>query len=159
MVGSRPVSFVRLCGLVFCSFLLGLTQGCGGPLHKERDLVSCHLAVTYDGQPVSGGMVNLVGDTPGDAGGADLSPQGSVVVKVPAGRYTVVVVPPPESPTAGLNGSAATRSEDARNDVPRVFWTKQTSPLKVDVSATSRNAFEFDLKASMPLKKSPADRR
>lgn len=129
-------------GLAMC-LILGacLVAGCGGGDGKKAT-GTAKIMVTYGGQPVSEGAVQLVVAGSGMGAYGQLDASGTVTLAdVEVANYTVVVTPPP--PPDPVPGSPAT-VKDYPN-IPQIYREQKTSPLKAEVKPTS-NEFKFELK-------------
>ncbi len=142
-VSCRPLRFLGI-GLVLGG---GLLAGCGAPApHSQKPTAQVTVVITFGGQPVTEGRVDLNNEQTGEAGGAELDREGvAKIAGVVLGSYTVTVVPPLAvvAPTAtGQPGPAA----KAYPNIPASVRMIKSSPLKVDVKKDSPNQFKFDLK-------------
>lgn len=104
------------------------------------------VTVTYGGEPVTVGHVDLNNEQTGEGGGGELNAQGiATITDVPLGDYTVTVLPPPPDPAPVEEGQpAATMKEYPQ--IPEQFRRIATSPLRAAVQNGS-NQFKFDLQA------------
>ena len=139
----------RLFGLIAAGFLLAssLLPGCGGANpHSRKPSAQVTVAVTYGGQPVSEGRVDLSNEQTGEGGGGQLNAQGVAVIPgVALGTYTVVVAPPELLVVPGATGQPAPANKDYPN-IPKKVRSFTSSPLKVEVKKDSPNEFKFELK-------------
>lgn len=126
--------------------LSGLSAiGCGSSSDGEPN-GSVTVKVTYAGEPVTAGRVDLSSKATGDGGGAELDSAGKAYVKnVPHGEYVVTVVPPPPSPAdlAPVPGQRP-KAPPKYDNIPEKVRRSETSPLKVTVAdGASEAAFEL----------------
>ena len=78
---------------------VGLLSGCGQSTPRGK-LPSGSLTITYGGQPVTIGHVDLNNSQTGEGGGGDLNGQGiATLPRIVVGSYIVTVVPPYPNPT------------------------------------------------------------
>ena len=116
--------------------------GCGGSPGRPA---SAHAIgrVTYQGQPVVEGTVNLISST-GDAGSAPLTPEGTFEIRegIPPGTYLAFVTPPriTHPPKPGEP------PPEMRNyGIPAVFQSEVTTPLKVEIKPGDNPGVELKL--------------
>ncbi len=124
---QRPCLTLALMAVVF------LNSGCGSgaPTKKMGGAVSG--TVTFSGQPVSEGSVQLYAPKTGDVAVAPLDATGKFSLKepIPLGAYNVTVLPPPEpAPQVGV----AYAPKDYKN-IPKKYRADATSPLKAEIKA------------------------
>jgi len=121
-------------------FLLYVATGCSNAPHSEKVTGSVTAKVTYGGEPVTEGSVNLENPSTGLGGGADLDASGLATLKtVPVGDYTITVVPPlppQDDPNPEIK---------EYDNLPQKYRSSATSTLKATVTE-GENQFEFELK-------------
>lgn len=131
-------------GLLF-SLIAILLTGCGHTPGSGKERNDITLKITFGGEPVTEGVVNLENPQTGEGGGGTLSEEGTATISgVVLGTYTVVVLPPDPDPVPPEPGKPSPPPKTYEN-IPAKFRQNQSSPLKVDVTADSAE-FEFDLK-------------
>jgi|YNPNPStandDraft_1061719.scaffolds.fasta_scaffold03983_7 hypothetical protein len=99
--------------------------------------------VTFQGAPVTEGKVTFEDPKTGYSGAADLNAEGQFSAMVPAGHYKVTVTPP----MVEVGGTPDTPGEMTFKDVPNIprkYWTANTSPLECEVSQAGQKV-SFDL--------------
>jgi len=123
-----------------------LTTGCGNPAPRgnlPRGKVT--VAVSYGGKPIIEGRVDLQNAKSGEGGGAEVNREGVVTLSsVVEGTYVVTVNPPTsaEIPAPGQTDSKLKQYPD----IPEVYRTVATSPLKAEVKRGETAEYKFDLK-------------
>tara|TARA_R110002095_G_scaffold154388_6_gene134191 strand:- start:121 stop:513 length:393 start_codon:yes stop_codon:yes gene_type:complete len=127
-------------------FSTAFPAGCGS--HQpgsDKPRESITIAITYGGEPVTEGMVNLENTTTGEGGGGELDAQGvATIPNVVLGEYTVTIIPPDPDPVPPAPGQPAAKIKTYSN-IPPEFRTSNKSTLKAEVKAGS-NELKFDLK-------------
>lgn len=124
-----------------------LLPGCGrGEPHSGKPKSQVTVAVTYAGQPVTEGRVDLSNEQTGEGGGGELNGQGVATIPgVVLGNYTVIVIPPEPQLVAGATSAPAPAKKEYPN-IPAKVRSLKSSPLKVEVKQDSSNQFKFELK-------------
>lgn len=119
--------------------------GCSKSPHSEIPTAPVTITVTYGGEAVTEGQVDLNNAKTGLGGGGALDGQGNVVLPaVPLGEYTVTVLPPDASPLPTASGQPDAKPKvDPR--IPKKVRDPEKSPFKAQVKA-GKNHFTFDLK-------------
>ncbi len=100
-------------------------------------------AVTFQGQPVTEGTVQFNDDKTGRGDEAELRPDGSYQAPLPAGEYTVVILPPLLS-VESKSGPPDPQFKKVRN-IPDRYRSTVTSGLTAAVSA-DKSVHDFDMK-------------
>ncbi len=130
---------LRLVVSLLSLSLMSLALGCGS---ADRP-VAVRGTVTFQGRPVTEGTVQFNDDKTGRGAEAELGPDGSYTAPLPAGTYTVVIVPPI------LPGESTTGPPDPRfkkvANIPEKYHSTATSRLTATVSP-ERARHDFDLK-------------
>jgi hypothetical protein len=137
----------------------GFLIGCGGPPvpHSGKPKATVTVAVTYGGQPVAEGRVDLANEQTGEAGGAELGPDGvATIPEMALGSFTVIVVPPHLVIAPTATGPATPPAKKEYPNIPVKVRTTKTSPLKAEVKKDSPNKFKFDLKEAAVESTSPS---
>lgn len=113
--------------------VLGLLAGCGA---SEGTVLEGK--ITYNGQPVTAGLVNFMADGGRPLGGA-VQPDGSYSFVLPPGDYRVRVDTPPPAGAAWVEGQPAPtlKGKAAEGQVPPKFANYGTSGLTLSVGAES----------------------
>lgn len=138
---QRPLSII-LSSIAMGSLLLVLA-GCGGSPDSGRIMGAVEITVTFDGQPVTDGTVQMIVPGEGKAAGGDLDSEGKISLEeVEIGRYTVFVTPPSEPPPEADKKSLPPKAYD---NIPKKFRSESTSPLNAEVKKGT-NEFSFELK-------------
>lgn len=139
----RPAryAFTRMAIVAIGGLAIG-ASGCGNHVpHSGKSRADVVVKVTYGGQPVTAGDVDLNNLETGEGGGGALDHTGTARIPgVVLGDYTVTVLPPLSSPIPGENAPAAKIPP-----IDRKFQSPEKSPLKLSVSAEGRE-IAFDLK-------------
>lgn len=123
--------------------------GCGraGP-HSGKQTAQVTVTVTYGGQAVTEGRVDLSNEQTGEGGGGELNAQGVATIPgVVLGSYTVVIVPPELLVVPGATGQTAPAKKQYAN-IPKKVRSFKSSPFKVEVKEDSPNEFKFELKGA-----------
>tara|TARA_R110002095_G_scaffold99188_5_gene87252 strand:+ start:2263 stop:2715 length:453 start_codon:yes stop_codon:yes gene_type:complete len=132
-----------LASLLVC---VTFSAGCGSGTPddgKVRNDVT--ISITYGGEAVAEGRVDLEDQATGEAGGGELNDSGSVTIEnIVLGNYVVTVVPPMPDPRPPEPGQAPPVPKKYPN-IPEKYRRAATSPLKAEVTAESTE-FQFDLK-------------
>ncbi|MES2789328.1 MAG: hypothetical protein V4719_06880 [Planctomycetota bacterium] len=133
----RQARQLMLCAAVVTSF------GCSGSDHKITGKVTGK--VTYQGAPVTAGVVYLNSSTTGTGGTGVLGEDGKFTIAEPieAGEYKVTVTPPPPPPPRA--DQAPPPPVAKVTNIPNKYWTEAKSDLKATVDEGD-NVLEFDLK-------------
>jgi len=114
--------------------------GCGSGPHSNHPTGKIVAAVTYDGQPVTTGIVNFSNSQTGLGGAGPLSQDGTATINsVPTGEYLVTVTPP-----APPQDDPNPKPVEYPN-LPKKFRSESTSTLKATVT-TGVNELKFELK-------------
>ncbi|WP_339747013.1 hypothetical protein [uncultured Rubinisphaera sp.] len=132
-----------------CSFCLLtiLNVGCGGGGPKgPSGTVSG--TVTYQGQPVTEGVVNIFNTQSSEGGQGQIKSDGSYQIstpssQVPVGEYDVYVVPPTVTTPDSADGPGGEEYKVVEN-IPDKYRSSSTSGLKVTVNEGS-NPFNISM--------------
>jgi hypothetical protein len=126
--------------------LLGLAlAGCGQRV--ERGRISGK--ITFQGQPVTEGIVLFCNSSQGVNMSAAIKPNGSYEIVtmegagLPLGAYRVSVCPPPEIPYMGPPGSQPKPKQYA--NIPKKYRRYETADLTLTVKSGA-NPFDIDMK-------------
>jgi hypothetical protein len=98
--------------------------------------------VTFQGQPVSEGTVQFNDDKTGRGAEADLQSNGSYQATLPAGDYTVLIVPPMLM-AESKSGPPDPKFKKVGN-IPNKYRSTVTSGLRATVSAAN-TVHDFDM--------------
>lgn len=120
--------------------------------------------ITFQGKPVTAGMVTFRNDDKGLVAGMQLDAEGRYQLRfagglqIPVGAYDVTISPPePHVPTAGelASGDAAVKTSGAHPegglarhaspDIPQKYRSPKTSGLTFEVNA-GENTFDLDMR-------------
>jgi len=145
--GERPVTTSKPWILAGAFGLACLAvAGCG----RQGEYGTVRGTVTFNGQPVSEGMVVFFEPEMMVYQGARIHPDGSYSVTmsdgpgVPVGEYQVAVMPPViESPGSKAFGPMTVK--EYRN-IPFKYRNPRTSPLKLSVVEGNNPPFDIDMK-------------
>ena len=144
---NRPfaASLLRSAGCCLLVLSIGVL-GCGSPSNgPDKPRGGVVITVTYDGQPVTEGRVDLSHPSSGEGGGGELDSDGVVRIDgVAHGQYTVTVIPPPADPKPPESGQAPPPVKEYPN-IPAQFRLSSSSPLKAEVKEGT-SEFKFELK-------------
>jgi hypothetical protein len=99
--------------------------------------------VTFQGQPVTEGTVQFTDAKTGRGTEVELGPDGTYQAMLPAGAYTVLVLPPLLM-VESKSGPPDPRFKKVKN-IPDKYRSTQTSGLTAAVSA-DKTVHDFDLK-------------
>lgn len=128
---------ISLIGMIFLS-------GC----NSEPPVIvgDIEIVVTFSGDAVKQGNVNLAGIGRAEGGTAKLNESGTVLIKgIKVGKYKVYVSPPQlQAPVPDL-AKGGFKPAPVPKDIPKLFHTEITSPLTIEVKE-GENIFTFDLK-------------
>lgn len=109
-------------------------SGCGGSAAGAKKMAGAVSgAVTFQGQPVPAGTVQLYSPSTGATGIAPLDAAGKfkLTTPIPVGEYHVIVAPPPEPPPqVGVPYAPKTYK-----NIPTKYRTDATTTLKADLKA------------------------
>ena len=104
------------------------------------------MTVTYGGEPVTEGRVDLSNPQTGEAAGGELNDEGIAAISgVTPGNYSVMVLPPMADPVPVEPGQPAAAAKEYPN-IPKKVRVIGTSTLKADVTEDGANEFTFELK-------------
>ena len=125
------VCLQRSCLTLALMAVVFLNSGCGSgtPAKKMSGAVSG--TVTFDGQSVSEGSVQLYAPKTGDVAVAPLDASGkfSLPNPIPLGEYNVTVLPPPEpAPQVGVPYVPKEYKK-----IPKKYRADGTSPFKAEI--------------------------
>lgn len=137
---------MRSCIRLQLTWAIGLSSllafaGCKGGYGPKPLAVSG--TVTFQGTAVTEGKVTFEDPKTGFTGAADLTAEGQFHLMVPAGQYKVTVTPP----MVEVGGTPDTPGEMTFKtvpNIPRKYWTANTSPLECQVSQAGQTV-TFDL--------------
>jgi len=131
-----------LAAFLMCALL---SVGCGGSSDSDEPRGDVTISISYGGEPVPEGMINLIGEKGGNDKGGDLSKEGIATISgLALGKYKVTVVPPMLDPAPPEPGKPAPKMKEYPN-IPKKFRQPKTSPLTIEISEESRD-LKFDLK-------------
>ncbi len=135
-LAEHPILRVLLC------LILGLTSGCG--TSSQLPSGSVNGRVTFQGAPVTAGVVNLMSKTRGVGASGALGPNGDYVISEPVevGEYKVIVTLPPPPPPRPEDGPP--KPPQAVTNIPSKYRSEATSDLTATVEEGA-NALDFDL--------------
>jgi hypothetical protein len=125
---------VALAAAGLASLGLGCRQG--------PSLVAIKGTVTFQGQPVTEGLIQFNDDKTGHGAEATLQPDGTYDATLPPGDYAVVVLPPILA-TDGKTGPVDMKFKKVRN-IPAKYHSTSTSGLTA-VVRTDKVVHDFDL--------------
>ncbi|HEV7224204.1 MAG TPA: hypothetical protein VGN42_15960 [Pirellulales bacterium] len=121
-----------------------MAAGCGGPSGPQGTV---HGKVTYQGKPITtGAMVSFLSDAGGGASGT-VAADGSYQVRsmngdrIPAGKYKVLVNPPPKpemSPEEAMKASMSkdkNKGPEADPTIPDQYRNIAATPANYEVKA------------------------
>ena len=121
------------------------SSGCGNSDRGARPSGKVTVTITYGGEPVIKGRVDLSMPNSGDGGGGELTSSGETTIsQVAVGTYTVTVSPPPSNLIPVGPGQTQEKPKEYLN-IPAKFRLGTTSTLKAEVKIGA-NKCKFDLK-------------
>jgi hypothetical protein len=129
---------MKLISRLFALALLLATSACSSP-EKMYDVKG---KVTFQGQPVSEGDVQLIDEKTGRGSQVALKSDGTYEAQLHAALYKVVITPPYIADDS--NGMPNPKYKKV-NNIPAKYHSTATSGLTADVSA-DRTIHDFDLK-------------
>ncbi|AMV20244.1 hypothetical protein [Planctomyces sp. SH-PL14] len=137
----------RSSGVCALGLTLVLCLGCGGGDKTPRGTVSGK--VTFNGMPVTEGVVTFTRKGGGGSGAGTIGSDGSYSASgveggIPAGDYTVVVMPPEVAKDLGPNTSPTMVLKEMK-DIPAKYRSEATSDLKTSIQQGS-NEYNVDMK-------------
>lgn len=134
---------VPLLATVFVMSFAGMT-GCGGA--KKVPVGEVAGKVTFEGKPVSHGIVTFMNTTIGAGDEATLNPDGTYAIKnpIPVGEYKVFILPPVVYQKVDVRGPEV-GVQMATKEIPQKYQTIGTSDLKATVTE-GKNECNFDMK-------------
>lgn len=118
--------------------------GCGSSDGRSASAI-VKGTVTHQGQPVTEGRVNLYSPETGNAGSANLSPEGKYEIAegIPPGKYKAYVTPPPIT-TAPKPGESLVAVREYPN-IPESYRSDATSNLTVDVKSGTNDGIHLKI--------------
>jgi hypothetical protein len=127
--------------LVLISFGLAI-GGCGNSTPRSnKQRANVVIKLTYGGEPISAGDVDLNNLQTGEGGGGALDRTGTARIPgVVLGDYIVTVQPPISGAIPGADTAIA-----KTNQIAKKYQSPEKSPLKITVPAEGKEA-TFDLK-------------
>ena len=130
---------VRLLGLAVL-LMLGIS-GCGEPADPTGSVKG---QVTFEGQPVTEGVVNFFNNAKGTGAQANLDSGGNfaLATSIPTGDY-VVYITPPRAPDP-VPGQSAPPPKDYSN-IPAKYRSENNTLLSAKVESGG-NTFSFEMK-------------
>ena len=129
-VSLRLPHFVALCGF---AVVVSCVVGCGGSGQAELPVGQVSGTVTFAGEPVTEGFVNLVSAEGGRGYQQALGPEGKFQIEDPvvAGLYAVFITPPEAAPPSVESPSPEV--PDPAN-IPQRYRNQETSDLKASIT-------------------------
>lgn len=127
------VSSLRICLSFVLLASVFLTSGCGSGTDGKKMGGAVSGTVTFGGQPVSEGSVQLYAPKTGDVAVAPLDASGkfSLASPIPLGSYNVTVLPPKEpAPQVGVP-----YVPKQYMNIPMKYRADATSTLKAEIKA------------------------
>lgn len=118
--------------------LLISTVGCGGNASATPETFNVTGKVTYEGQPVGEGFVQVQDSTSGRSAQGAIAADGTFSLQAPAGTYQVAVVPPTVEVDLGPD-SPPSEEFKAMENIPDAYRTFN-SGVSVTVSGDMDNA-------------------
>lgn len=127
-----------MAALVLCHLALG-ALGCS----SGNRLIAIRGKVTFQGQPVTEGTVQFNDAKTGHGTEVELGPDGSYQATVPAGEYTVVILPPLLM-VESKSGPPDPQFKKVKN-IPEKYRSTATSGLSAPVSP-DKIVHDFNMK-------------
>ncbi|MEQ8634045.1 hypothetical protein [Gimesia maris] len=130
--------------LKYCCVLLGfvlLVAGCGG--EPEIPTGQVKGTVSYDGAPVTEGVISFYSSELGVGASADLTEEGlySITDSLKTGTYAVTILPPPEAPP---QDAIPVSTKKEYKNIPLKYRDPKKSELTVDISEGD-NSFDVNM--------------
>jgi hypothetical protein len=128
--------------VVFASAFVAVVAGCSsGPRTGQVEG-----KVTFEGKPVTEGLVTFLNPKEGGAAEAEIKPDGTYVVKkgVVVGGYLVVITPPMHLVDTDPGKSPPAPVEKPAPNIPPKYRQQGTTILKAEV-IEGKNVFNFDM--------------
>ncbi|MCC7084379.1 MAG: hypothetical protein IT427_05165 [Pirellulales bacterium] len=123
-----------------------LISGCHRTPRGNLPRGDVSVTVTYGGEPVTEGWVDLNDTRTGEGGGGALNGQGvAKLSKLVEGTYVTTVNPPHPTVVVPGQASPATHKKEYPN-IPEKFRDIATSPLRAEVKEEEMSEYRFDLK-------------
>jgi len=127
--------------LVIAVILSGSVGGCG----TAEPGVSVHGKISFNGKPVTSGLVNFISD--GSPFGCGIQSDGTFTCSLPPGDYRVIVVPSIKAPAGWKDGDPMPEVVAA---IPPKYSQPSTSGLTVSIDPTQDSvAVDFALEGSV----------
>ncbi len=117
----------RICCL---AGLLLLMSGCGGT--NEAPTGQVKGKVTYDGAPLTEGVISFYSADLGVGASADIVEEGAYTVSEPlkTGKYSVTILPPPEPPP---QDAVPVSSKKVYKNIPLKYRDPKKSGLSIEI--------------------------
>lgn len=126
-----------LAALTLC-----LCLGCGG----SEPTTTVTGKVTYEGKPVTSGVINFRAVNGGDPFGGGLQTDGTYKTELPAGEYLVRIDSPPEySQGMDAEGRLSVPKEVSPRQVPVEYGSFEGSGLKATIKDEGPQTVDFPL--------------
>lgn len=129
----KPISC--LAGLIF------LLAGCGGSAEYPVGQVTG--TVTYEGTPITEGVVSFYSPDLGMGASANISEEGTYQISDPlkTGSYSVTILPPPEPPP---QDAVPVSTQKVYKNIPMKYRDPQKSRLSIDI-IEGDNSFDVNM--------------
>jgi hypothetical protein len=129
--------------LLFTAFVLGLLLLAGPGCGPGDRPIAIRGKVTFQGQPVTEGMVQFNEAKTGHGAEAPLGPEGTYQATLPAGDYAVLILPP-YLVVESKSGPPDPQLKKVKN-IPEKYRSTVTSGLTAVVSP-DKTVHDFDMK-------------
>jgi len=128
--------------LVACCLTVTLFAGCSAGSERPSGKVSGR--ITFEGEPVTSGVVNLMATARGAGASANLGEDGKYQITEPVetGQYKVVFTPAPPPPPRPEDGPPKPTKPPA--NIPEKYRSESTTDLSTVVEE-GENALDFNL--------------
>jgi len=133
LLKQRVPFFGKLSGTVTLLLCLTLLAGCGGSETDPTGTVTGN--ITYNGPPLTEGLVNIHSDSRSVVGTAEIDHEGHFEFEKPiaTGDYRVYISPPPPPPPPEP-GQPTPKSEPPQK-IPEKYRTANTTDLDVKITS------------------------
>lgn len=134
---------IRYCALLVS---LAMLAGCSS---SKTDGPSGTISgkVTYNGKPVTEGLVQFYNADTGQGGEGKIDESGNFKIEtgIPVGEYSVFVTPPETEMAPGDTGDMGEAPVKQYPNIPERYRDASTSPIKVTIKEGDNDAIEIKM--------------